>query len=29
MAGLMPRSSGLDLYVHSVPGKNNRWWFRR
>jgi Phage integrase SAM-like domain len=24
-----PRSIGLDLYVRPVPGKKNRWWFRR
>src|SRR5580704_10656198 len=29
MAVLVPRSSGLDLYVRPVPGKKNRWWFRR
>jgi hypothetical protein len=29
MVVLEPRSGGLDLYVRPVPGKKNRWWFRR
>jgi hypothetical protein len=29
MAVNTPRSCGIDRYVHPVPGKNDRWWFRR
>src|SRR5580704_9989580 len=29
MAVLVPKSTGLDRYIRPIPGRPNRYWFRR